>query len=248
MDTDCDVPGRGGISFLGKRQKSSDNILRCDTNKRLCTMMDLKLPVDQSIIISPSMGSPGRMSLSRSSQLPLSSLGTGMDEEESSDFTGIAVHKGELIEFSLSQLLSSTPKWVMIVFFPQHFTWVRPEMILPFCQPKIFAHCEVIACSHDSQYALLAWYKQITKDSRVDKSTDLYLLSDLKHEISSKFSVIIPKIDALERSGNRNVGMVVLDNRGRVRFSFSNLCPSQPRIQEIIWEISVLQQRISRRD
>lgn len=204
-------------------------------------MMDLKLPLNQSIVISPS--SPNRLGLSRSTQLPLSSLGTSMGAEESSDFTGIAVHKGELIEFSLGQLLSSTPKWVMIVFFPQHFTWVRPEMLLPFCQPKIFAHCEVIACSHDSQYALLAWYKQITKENGIDRGTDLYLLSDLKHEISSKFSVIIPKIDSLERSGNRNVGMVVLDNGGRVRFSFSNLCPSQPRLQELIWEIGVLQRQ-----
>ena len=221
------VPG-GGDSILGKRRKIQGDIVTADA-KRTCALVDLHIPIDQTIVVSgPS--SP-RRSLARSAHfLVPPHVPTACPSPPAlpaADIKGVAVYRGEIVEFSLRRLLEHSQKWVMIVFFPQHFTWIRPEAIIPFCVPKLRSNCEVILCSHDSQYALQAWHKQLISQDTQGFTQDIILLSDLKYTISSKFSLIVPKVDTLERTNN--VSLVVLDNTGACKFTFPNISPSQQR-------------------
>ena len=239
MDIDSEMSdvnhGSNNLSgLLGKRKERSSTQPRSFLpSKRLCAIIDVQLPAEQSIVISPASPRPSPLQLRVPNRGPSqmvrhkSAPTFSISGAEPFDFSGIAVHKGELVELSLSNLLSHTNKWIMIVFFPQHFTFADPEKLLPFFHSKLVACCEVIACSHDSQYALLAWYNQSGLSTWTNHNSDgFYLLSDLNHSISQTFSSIIHKIDGIEQSDA--VSIVVLDNKGYCKFSFNDFHPSRP--------------------
>ena len=207
------------LQVLGKRKVKKRTY---SEPKRQCAVIDLQIPMDQSIVISPATPSKEPRSLEHSD--PFSAL-----HEEPADFEGMAVYRGQIIELSLQKLLQATDKWILLIFFPQPFTFSDPNQFIPFFHKKLICCCQVICCSHDSQFALLAWYNQFCSQVWQNYDTNsLFLLSDLNHNISKKFSKLNRK---LEKQGNMDkISVVVLDSDGICKFCFTDFNPTGPRL------------------
>ena len=216
MDTD-------DFQLLGKRCSKRRTETFREKTKKQCSMIDLHIPVGESIVISPA--SPARGTPIRHKSTPDT---TDPLLRDPVSFEGQAVYRGQLIKLSLDQLLNSSDRWIMVVFFPQHFTFSDPSRFIPFFQKNLVTCCDVIATSHDSEFALQAWYNQYCARCWENYDTEhMFLLSDLNHKIVKEFSKINQKLDTVTSADV--VSIVILDTNGVSRFCFTDFSPTGPR-------------------
>jgi len=93
---------------------------------------------------------------------------------------------GEFVEVKLDD---HTGKWVVLFFYPLDFTFVCPTEIRGFsARLKEFEElgAQVIGCSVDSKYSHLAWAE------RDFGKLGFPLLSDIKHEATEAYGVLLP--------------------------------------------------------
>lgn len=143
------------------------------------------------------------------------------------DFMAKIIHNGEIKHKSLSQITNER-KWLVLFFFPRDYTFNQPEKIYSFmnyCHYFNEINCEVIGCSTDSEYSLLAWSKLPLVDKGLAlNSTNLYLMSDLNYSISKVFSSIFPENRSVDE-----VSVVIIDERSKLRLFHPHIIPNAAR-------------------
>jgi peroxiredoxin (alkyl hydroperoxide reductase subunit C) len=116
------------------------------------------------------------------------------------------------IEISLTTY-TTLKKWTVLVFIPMAWTFVCPTEIVAFSNATSqFANrgAQVIICSTDSAYSLLAWRNTSQKDGGLGP-VDVPLLSDKNQQISRDYGVLI------EEEGIALRGMFLIDTQGILR-------------------------------
>lgn len=122
-------------------------------------------------------------------------------------------------------------KWVVLFFYPLDFTFVCPTEITAFNDAyDTFAkmNTEVLSCSVDSVHAHMAWQK----DLGVMK---FGMLSDLSHEVSEKYGVLI------EDKGIALRGVFVIDPDGVLKMSAVHDLAIGRNVDEIIRVVEACQ-------
>lgn len=112
-------------------------------------------------------------------------------------------------EISL-QTYTAQKKWTVLVFIPMAWTFVCPTEIVAFSNATTqFSSrgVQVVICSTDSEYSLLAWRNTAQKDGGLGP-VDIPLLSDKNHQISRDYGVLI------EEEGIALRGMFLIDPLG----------------------------------
>lgn len=97
------------------------------------------------------------------------------------------------------------------------WTFVCPTEIVAFSNANLqfmSRGAQVIICSTDSEYSLLAWRNTAQKDGGLGP-VDVPLLSDKNHQISREYGVLI------EEEGIALRGMFLIDPQGILR----QVCP-----------------------
>jgi len=114
---------------------------------------------------------------------------------------------GEFVEVKLDD---HTGKWVVLFFYPLDFTFVCPTEIRGFsARLKEFEElgAQVIGCSVDSKYSHLAWAE------RDFGKLGFPLLSDIKHEATEAYGVLLPDEGIALR------GTFIIDPEGVLRYA-----------------------------
>lgn len=102
---------------------------------------------------------------------------------------------------------------MILVFIPMAWTFVCPTEIVAFSDATAqFSSrgAQVIICSTDSEYSLLAWRNAAQKDGGLGP-VNIPLLSDKNHQISRDYGVLI------EEEGIALRGMFLIDPHGILR-------------------------------
>jgi len=138
-----------------------------------------------------------------------------------------AAYKGELTDVKLSDYKG---KYLVMMFYPNAFTFVCPTEILAF-NDRIDEFrslgAEVVAISVDSAYALLAWQNQQRSQGGVG-ALNLPLVSDGLHSISKEYGVY------LKDKGISLRGLVIIDGEGVVRQITMNDLPVGRSVDETL--------------
>jgi alkyl hydroperoxide reductase subunit AhpC len=106
------------------------------------------------------------------------------------DFEMPAVVDGE---FQNIQLSDYRGEWVVLFFYPLDFTFVCPTEINEFSDmsPEFAKeNCKVLGVSVDSKFTHLQWTKTPRNQGGID-NIKIPLLSDLDHEVSSSYGVLM---------------------------------------------------------
>ncbi len=136
--------------------------------------------------------------------------------DKAPDFTAKAYHKGEFIDYKLSDRRG---KWVCLLFYPLDFTFVCPTEILAFSKrAKEFAElgCEVVGISVDSHFVHKAWAETDRAQGGLG-GVEIALVSDLNKTISEAYGVL--------RGGVALRGLFLIDPEGTVQHATINNLP-----------------------
>lgn len=150
------------------------------------------------------------------------------------DFRAKAVIKGQIVEFSLSQLRG---KYVILFFYPLDFTFVCPTELHAFEEalPEFHArHAEVVGCSVDSCYAHQAWQATPRNKGGIE-GVSFPLISDIQKQISSEYGILHPTEGIAFR------GLFLIDRQGTVRHQLVNDLPLGRSIPEALRMLDALQ-------
>ncbi|GAV04299.1 hypothetical protein RvY_14602 [Ramazzottius varieornatus] len=104
-------------------------------------------------------------------------------------------------------------KYVILLFYPQDFTFVEPTEIIAFSERAAEFRdlvTEILAISVDSKYSHLAW-TNVSRDKGGLGNVRIPLLSDVTHNISKDYGVFD------ESSGHSARALFVIDPKGIVR-------------------------------
>lgn len=144
------------------------------------------------------------------------------------DFTAEGLFGSEVKTVSLKQYRG---KWLVLFFYPLDFTFVCPTEITAFndAYDKFAAmNTEVLSASVDSVHAHMAWQK----DLGVMK---FGMLSDLSHELSEKYGVLI------EDKGIALRGAFVIDPEGILKMAVVHDLAIGRNVDEIIRVVEACQ-------
>ncbi|MEM6424658.1 MAG: peroxiredoxin [Cyanobacteria bacterium P01_H01_bin.119] len=135
------------------------------------------------------------------------SLGVG---QNAPDFLATAVVDQEFKTIKLSDYRG---KYVVLLFYPLDFTFVCPTEIIAFSDRYSDfkeLNTEILAISVDSEFSHLAW---IQTERKMGGTGDINypLISDLKKEISSSYSVLDPDAGVALR------GLFIVDRDGIIQ-------------------------------
>lgn len=129
-------------------------------------------------------------------------------------FSCQGVFQKKFKKYSLEQFKG---KWVVLVFYPLDFTFVCPTEIIAYSKwaEKFRAeNTEILYVSTDSVFSHLAWLKTDPKTGGLGQDIKFPLLSDLSHEISKSYGVLIEDGDD---AGATFRGLFIIDDKGVLR-------------------------------
>jgi alkyl hydroperoxide reductase subunit AhpC len=131
-------------------------------------------------------------------------------------------------------------KWVVLFFYPLDFTFVCPTEICNFSDAfdkfqQI--NCELIGCSIDSKFSHKEWASKPRKQGGLSPCK-LTLLSDVSHDISKDYGVLI---DSGDDKGVAFRGTFIIDANGVLRHSSINDLPVGRNIDEVIRLVEAFQ-------
>jgi len=109
-------------------------------------------------------------------------------------------------------------KYVILLFYPQDWTFVCPTEIIAFSERAAelkAMNCVVIGISVDSKYCHLAWTQVERKKGGLGK-IEIPLVEDVTKSISRDYGVLI------EDQGVALRGLFVIDPKGKVRSALIN--------------------------
>lgn len=149
-------------------------------------------------------------------------------------FKGTAVVNGEFKQISLDDYVG---KYVVLLFYPNDFTFVCPTEIIAFSDRsdefrKI--NCEVIACSTDSHFSHLAWINTPRKQGGLGEMK-IPLLADRSHAISKAYGVL------KEDVGNAFRALFIIDGKGKLRQITINDFPVGRSVDETLRLVQAFQ-------
>merc|ERR1711931_381416 len=134
----------------------------------------------------------------------------GFIQEKAPNWEATAAYKGELTDVKLSDF---SGKYLVMLFYPNAFTFVCPTEILAF-NDRIAEFremgAEVVAISVDSPYAALAW-QNIPRSQGGVGSLNIPMVSDGLHSISKDYGVYLSNMGVSLR------GLIIIDGQGIVR-------------------------------
>lgn len=149
-------------------------------------------------------------------------------------FTASGISSGQVKEFKLSDYLG---KYLVIVFYPQDFTFVCPTEILAFndrLDEFRSIDTEVVAMSVDAHFVHLAW-TQTPREKGGLGDVKLPLLSDPTHQISKDYGVY------LEELGHTLRGLFIVDKKGILRQITMNDLPVGRSVDETLRLVQAFQ-------
>jgi peroxiredoxin (alkyl hydroperoxide reductase subunit C) len=129
------------------------------------------------------------------------------------EFSGAVWYNGEIKKVNLSDFKG---KWVVLFFYPLDFTFACPTEICNFSDSfDIFQqnNTELIGCSVDSVFSHREWALKQRKQEGL-ASCKLPLLSDINHQISKDYGVLI---DYGDDKCVAFRGTSIIDNNGILR-------------------------------
>ena len=116
-------------------------------------------------------------------------------------------------EISTVDLASYKGRWVVLFFYPLHFTFVCPTEITAFSDEiDSFTNLntDVIGASVDSQFSHLAWVNTPRAEGGLGE-VRFPLVADLTKKIAADYGVLLPSGIALR-------GLFIIDPEGRVAY------------------------------
>ncbi|MBU0612542.1 peroxiredoxin [Patescibacteria group bacterium] len=122
-------------------------------------------------------------------------------------------------------------KWVVLYFYPLDFTFVCPTEITAFSKRlKDFKklNTEVLGCSTDSIHSHKAWLKDLG-------DLGYPLLSDMTHEVSSKYGVLLADEGVAQR------GLFIIDPEGELRYQVVHDIDVGRNVDEVLRVLEALQ-------
>lgn len=150
------------------------------------------------------------------------------------DFEGTAIVNGETKTIKLSDYKG---KYLVFFFYPLDFTFVCPTEIIAFSdrvQEFRDIGAEVVAASVDSHFTHLAWINTPRKEGGLGPM-NIPLLSDLTHEISRDYGVL------LEDLGHTLRGLFIIDGSGVLRQITMNDLPVGRSVDETLRLVQAFQ-------
>jgi alkyl hydroperoxide reductase subunit AhpC len=153
------------------------------------------------------------------------------------EFSG-AVWQGDAIKNV--KLSDYKGKYVVLFFYPLDFTFVCPTEICNFSDAydKFQGiNCEVIGCSTDSIFSHREWALKPRKEGGLAPCS-LPLLSDLSHDISKDYGVLI---DSGNDKGISFRGTFIIDDKGVLRHSSINDLPVGRNVDEVLRLVQAFQ-------
>lgn len=135
---------------------------------------------------------------------------------------------GEFKNFSLE---NHKGQWTVLFFYPLDFTFVCPTEITQFSdQISDFKNLDAVVygCSTDSVHSHKAWLKELGK-------LNFPLLSDMTHEVSEDYNVLIPEEGVALR------GTFIIDPEGILRYAVYNDLSVGRNVDEILRVLNALQ-------
>jgi len=150
------------------------------------------------------------------------------------DFEGTAIVDGETKTIKLSDYKG---KYLVFFFYPLDFTFVCPTEIIAFSdrvQEFRDIGAEVVAASVDSHFTHLAWINTPRQEGGLG-AMNIPLLSDLTHEISRDYGVL------LEDLGHTLRGLFIIDGKGILRQITMNDLPVGRSVDETLRLVQAFQ-------
>jgi len=150
------------------------------------------------------------------------------------DFEGTAIVDGETKTIKLSDYKG---KYLVFFFYPLDFTFVCPTEIIAFSdrvQEFRDIGAEVVAASVDSHFTHLAWINTPRQEGGLGPM-NIPLLSDLTHEISRDYGVL------LEDLGHTLRGLFIIDGKGILRQITMNDLPVGRSVDETLRLVQAFQ-------
>jgi len=130
------------------------------------------------------------------------------------DFTMPSTANLETLDAKVS-LADYKGKWLVLFFYPLDFTFVCPTEILGLSDAyDEFAklNAEILGVSTDSVYSHRAWIKTPRNQNGIE-GVRFPLASDMTHEVSRKYGVLIPEEGVALR------GLFIIDPEGVLQYS-----------------------------
>nr|XP_051705927.1 LOW QUALITY PROTEIN: thioredoxin-dependent peroxide reductase, mitochondrial-like [Oryctolagus cuniculus] len=148
-------------------------------------------------------------------------------------FKGTAVANGEFKDLSLNDFKG---KYLVLLFYPLDFTFVRPTEIVAFSDKANEFHnvlnCEVVAVSVDSHFSHLAWINTPLKNGGLGH---MNILSDLTKQIAWDYGVL------LEGPGLALRGLFIIDPNGIIKHLSVNDLPVGRSVEETLHLVKAFQ-------
>jgi len=155
-------------------------------------------------------------------------------QEKAPHWEATAAYNGELTDVKLTDYAG---KYLVMLFYPNAFTFVCPTEILAF-NDRIAEFremgAEVVAISVDSPYAALAW-QNIPRSQGGVGSLNIPMVSDGLHSISKDYGVYLSNMGVSLR------GLIIIDGQGVVRQITMNDLPVGRSVDETLRLIKAFQ-------
>jgi len=155
-------------------------------------------------------------------------------QEKAPYWEATAAINGELTDVKLTDYAG---KYLVMLFYPNAFTFVCPTEILAFNDRiKEFREmgAEVVAISVDSAYAALAW-QNIPRSQGGVGSLSIPMVSDGLHSISKDYGVYLSNMGVSLR------GLIIIDGQGIVRQITMNDLPVGRSVDETLRLVKAFQ-------
>ncbi|XP_013399451.1 peroxiredoxin-2 isoform X2 [Lingula anatina] len=155
-------------------------------------------------------------------------------QQPAPDFKGEAAVDGAIKELNLTDYRG---KYLILLFYPQDFTFVCPTELIAFSDRIAEFHAintEVIGVSTDSVFSHLAWINTPKKEGGLGECK-YPLLSDFKKTIATDYGVL------LEEKGVALRGLFLIDPNGLVRHMTVNDLPVGRSVDEALRTVQAFQ-------
>jgi len=155
-------------------------------------------------------------------------------QEKAPYWEATAAYKGELTDVKLTDYAG---KYLVMLFYPNAFTFVCPTEILAF-NDRIAEFreigAEVVAISVDSAFAALAW-QNVPRSQGGVGSLSIPMVSDGLHSISKDYGVYLSNMGVSLR------GLIIIDGNGIVRQITMNDLPVGRSVDETLRLVKAFQ-------
>ncbi|XP_065183507.1 peroxiredoxin 1-like isoform X2 [Sycon ciliatum] len=154
---------------------------------------------------------PSAMVGSADSRFPVAAMPRARVQKSAPAFKGKALMPNGI--FSTISLEQYVGKYLVLFFYPGDFTFVCPTEIIEFSERyEEFKnlHCEIVACSVDSEYCHKAWTGVPRSKGGLGKM-NIPILADPTRQIAQAYDVLV------EDDGVALRGLFIIDPKGIVR-------------------------------